>query len=55
MGERILAPFRAALEKDGMHLYAPLLPPDRGALILAMQLDGAVLDSAVITRLAEGL
>ncbi|HWR18535.1 MAG TPA: BadF/BadG/BcrA/BcrD ATPase family protein [Clostridia bacterium] len=55
MGERILAPFRAALEKDCMHLYAPLLPPDRGALILSMQLDGAVLDSAVISRLAEGL
>ncbi len=51
MGERILAPFRAALEKDGMRLFAPLLPPDRGALILAMQLSGAQPDKAVLARL----
>ncbi|MCE5235127.1 MAG: BadF/BadG/BcrA/BcrD ATPase family protein [Clostridiaceae bacterium] len=53
MGERILAPFRAALEKDGMRLSMPLLPPDRGALILAMQLDGAQLGEAVLARLRQ--
>ncbi len=38
--ERILAPLREKLAANNMHLVSPLLPPDRGALLLAFQLGG---------------
>ena len=40
IGAPVLEPLAAELSAHGMRLCPPKFPPDRGALILAMQLDG---------------
>ena len=55
MGERILTPMRAILKPQQMELIPPALPPDRGAVLLAMQQSGAVPDPRVLALLARGL
>lgn len=40
LGAPILDPLAAELSEHSMRLVAPKLPPDEGALVLAMQLDG---------------
>ncbi len=50
-GESILVPMREALEARGLRLHAPELPPDCGAVLLAMEAAGAIREPAVDTML----
>lgn len=53
MGERILAPMRERLSAHGLVLVPPLLQPDRGSVILAMQKSGVEITRSVIAALGE--
>lgn len=52
LGERILQPLRQSLAEFPMRLLPPVLPPDRGALILAMQADHVSISDDVIHTLS---
>lgn len=53
MSERILAPMRDMLAPCDMQLTPPLLPPDRGAVILAMRYAGESVTKDVIKALSR--
>lgn len=52
IGEPLLAPLRRKLEVHKMQLTAPLLPPECGALLLAMQMDGQTITQDILHNLA---
>ncbi len=55
MGERILSPMRAILAPQQMEMVPPALPPDRGAVLLAMEQAGYIPAPAVLERLAGSI
>lgn len=52
MGAPILNPLERHLSNNHMRLTAPLLPPDRGALILALQADGVTITDEILKNMA---